>query len=151
MAGWTNRGKAKVLELVFSGAAMPTNFYVALCTSAVAPGPDTNTLSQLTEIAPGNGYNAGGLQLSRNSTDFVPSEDDSGDVGKVTLKNLVYTASGGNLPASGNGARFAVLTSDEATVGNRQVYAYQDLGSDAVVSNGQPLTLQTFGLSLSES
>ena len=70
MAGWTNKGKAHVLGVTFRGVSPPTNYYVALLTSASAPGVDTNTLSQLTEIAAGNGYTSGGYQLSRNSPDF---------------------------------------------------------------------------------
>ena len=50
MAGWTNRGKYSVLDWAFRGATIPTNFYVGLVTSAVAPTADINTFGELTEI-----------------------------------------------------------------------------------------------------
>lgn len=148
-SGITNKGKYKLLDWVFRGTALPTNFYVALITSAVAPTVDTNTFSELTEIAAGNGYTAGGISLTKNSTDFdTLTEDDSGDKGLVQIKDLVWTASGGTLPGSGNGARYAILTDDNATQGSRLVIAWWDLTSDRSVSTGQTLTLQNCELDL---
>lgn len=143
MAGWTNKGKFRLLDWVFRSTAAPTNVYVALVTSAVAPTADINTLSELTEIAAGNGYTTGGIILTRNATDFdVLTEDDALDRALVQIKNLVWTASGGPIPASGAGARYAVLTDDNVTVGSREVLAYWDLTSDRTVSDTQTLTLQ---------
>ncbi len=151
MAGWTNRGKYMILASYLRGATPPTNFYVALCTSATAPTQDTNTLGELTEIAAGNGYTTGGYPLARNSTDFdVLTEDDAGDVAYIQCKDIVWTAVTGNLPASGNGARYAVITDDNATVSSRQVLAYFSLTSDRTVSVGQTLTLQNLELRLTE-
>lgn len=142
MAGFTNRGKKLILDTYFRGAAAPTNFYLALITSAVAPTADTNTLSELTQIASGNGYTTNGISIARNSTDFdTLTEDDTNDWAQALLKDIVWTASGGNLPGSGSGARYAVLTDDNATPGSRQVIAYFDLGSDRTVSDTQTLTL----------
>jgi hypothetical protein len=62
----------------------------------------------------------------------------------------VWTASTGPLPASGGGARYAVLTDDNGTVSSREVLAYFDLVSDRVVSDGQTITLQDSELLLSE-
>lgn len=147
--GWTNKGAAHVLGITFRNATEKTNYYIALVTSAVTPTVDTNTLSQLTEIAAGNGYSSGGYQLTPNSTDFdTLTEDDSGDLGFVQIKDIVWSASGGSIPASGSGARWAVLTDDNATVGNREIYAWWDLSADRVVSNGQTLTLQDLQLTI---
>lgn len=152
MAGWTNKGKAAIMDSYFRATGTPTNFYVALVTSAVAPGPDTDTLSDLTQIATGNGYTDGGYQLSRNDTDFdTLTEDDSNDRGEIQVKDVVWTASGGSIPDSGDGARYAVLTDDNATVANREVLAYWDLSSDRSVSDGQTLTLQDLTLRINES
>jgi len=143
MAGTTNKFKFRCFDWVFRRTAMPSSFYVALCTSAVAPTQDTDTLGQLTQIAAGNGYTSGGFQLSPNSTDFdVLTEDDSLDRGIIQVKDIPWTAAGGAIPGSGNGARWAVLTDANATVGSREVYVYWDLGSDRSVSSGQTLTLQ---------
>lgn len=146
---WTNKGKFHVLGVTFRNATEKTNYYIALVTSATAPTPDTNTLSQLTEIANGNGYTTGGYQLTPNSTDFdTLTEDDSGDKGLVQIKDVAWTASGGTLPGSGSGARYAVLIDDNATVGSREVYAWWDLSSDRSVSSGQTLTLQNLELNI---
>ena len=141
-SGITNKGKYKMLGWVFRAETIPTNFYIALATSAATPDADTNTLGQLTEIADTNGYTTGGYQLTRNSTDFPDwTETDASDLATLLLKDIVWTASGGPIPASGNGARWAVLTDDNVTVGSREIYAWYDLVSDRTVSNGQTLTL----------
>jgi len=143
MAGWTNKGKYKLLGWALRTETKPTNLYMRLVTSATAPSADLNIASELTEIAAGNGYTAGGYQLSFNSTDFdVWTEDDANDRAYVQLKDIVWTASGGNLPASGAGARYSVLTDDNATQGSRECYFYFDLSSDRTVSDTQTLTLQ---------
>jgi len=152
MAGWTNRGKYQILGQYFRGETKPTNLYVMLATSAVAPTADTNTKSELTEIAAGNGYTAGGYQLAFNSTDWDTwTEDDVNDRCQILLKDISWIASSGPIPASGNGARYAVLTDDNGTLGSRLVYAYWDLVSDRSVVDGQTLTLQNCELRLTES
>ena len=151
MAGFTNRGKYLMLGYVFRGTTLPTNFYVALVTSAVAPTQDHNTLSQLTEIAAGNGYTTGGYQLTPGTTDFdVQTENDTSDLALVQIKDVIWTASGGSIPSSGGGARYAVLTDNNVTVGSRQIIAYWSLGSNRTVSSGQTLTLQNCELDLTE-
>ena len=152
MAGWTNKGKMSILDAYFRNAGAPTNFYVALVTDATAPDADTNTLGDLTEIADGNGYTTGGYQLTKNSTDFdVLNEDDTNDRGDIQIKDVAWTASGGSIPGSGNGARYAVLLDDNATVASREVLAYWDLTSSRSVSDGQTLTLQNLELRINES
>ena len=152
MAGFTNKGKFHILGHAFVNITVPTNYYVALVTSAVAPTADHNTLGQLTEIAAGNGYISGGISLTPGATDFdVHSEDDANDRGLVQIKDLVWTASGGDLPGSGDGARYAILTDDNATVANREIYGYFDLTSDRSVSDGQTLTVQNMEMRADES
>jgi hypothetical protein len=151
MAGWTNKGKFRMLGRAYQGVALPTNFFVALVTSATAPVADTNTKSELTEIASGNGYTTGGISLSKNSTDFdVLTEDDANDRALIQIKDLVWTASGGSIPASGNGARYAVFTDDNATQGSREIYHFWDLSADRTVSDTQTLTLQNCEIRITE-
>lgn len=152
MAGMTNKGKFKIFNYYFRrSGALPTNFYIALVTSAVAPTADTDTLGQLTQIATGNGYSTGGFQLTPNATDFDGmTENDINDRLEMMIKDVVWNASGGPIPASGNGARYAVLTDDNGTVGSREVIFWWDLASDRSVSSGQPLTLQDLQVRLQE-
>jgi hypothetical protein len=150
-SGITNRGKKNLLDYVFRNAAEVTNFFIALVTSAAVPTADTNTFSELTEVAAGTGYTAGGISLARNATDFdVLTEDDANDRALVQLKNIVWTASGGSVPTSGNGARYAILTDDNGTPANREVWTYWDLASDRTVSDGQTLTLIDCEMRLTE-
>jgi hypothetical protein len=145
MAGFvTNRGKKRELDVMYRGQNTPGGFYLALVTAAASPTVDTNLWSDLSanEIAAGNGYTAGGLAISRNTTDWdVLTEDDTADRALVQLKNIAWTASGGPIPASGAGARYAVLLDDNATPANREVLIVWDLGADRTVSSGQTLTL----------
>lgn len=149
--GWTNRGLRLALGATFRhlSETEATNYYVALVTDAVAPTRDTNTLSQLTQIATGNGYTDGGYQLTPNSTDFPTiTEDDVNDLASVEIKDVAWTASGGAIPGSGSGARYAVLTTNEVTVANRQIVCFWDLEVARSVSSGQTLTLQDLILEL---
>lgn len=150
MAGWTNRGKYDCLALWARGVSPATAFYMALVKST--PDQDDNTMADLTEIAAGNGYTSGGTSLSRNATDFdVLTEDDTNDYALVQVKDITWTASGGTLPSDGNGATYAVITDDNATVSLRDVYHYGSLGSARVVSSGQNLTIQNFEIRITES
>lgn len=152
MAGWTNKGKWRVLGWVFRGDTIPTNFYARLVTSATAPTADTNTASQLTQITAGNGYTAGGFSLTPGATDFdVHTEDDTGDMGLVQIKDVTWTASGGPIPSAGGDARYCVLTDDDTTDANREILMYWDLGADRSVSDGQALTLQDMEIRITET
>ena len=146
MAGITNRGKKRILDSFFKDTSQPVTFYMALCTSAITPTDLTNTMADLTQVANGNGYNAtaGGVAITRNATGFDvgSTETDASGLAYIQIKDVVYTASGGNLPSDSVGARWAVLTTDEATVATRDVIAYFDLVSARVVSTGQSITLQ---------
>ena len=141
-----------MLDTYFRGAAISgSGFAVFLATSAVSPTQDSNVKTDVTEIATGDGYSAGGINVNRDSTDFdVLTEDDTNDWALVQIKDLVWTASGGPIPASGNGARWALLTDRNATVGSRLIIAYFDLVSDRTVSDGQSITLQNIECRLTE-
>ena len=147
MAGITNRGKRELLD--FLRGDTPTNLFMALCTSANTPDADTNKLSDLTEIQDGQGYTAGGYSLNLDSTDLDNlTEHDSLDRGSIQFKDIIWTASGGTLPASGDGARWAVLVDDQS---DPNVWAYFDMTSDRQVSDGQDLKLENCEIRLNES
>jgi len=151
-SGVTNRGCYTILGEDFRRTTLPTNLYVALCTDAVTPAVDTNTFSELTEIGAGNGYTAGGYSITPGDTDWdTQTEDDANDWAFVQLKDIVWTASGGPIPDSGDGARWAVLTDDNATPADRIIIAWWDLESARSVSDGQALTLQNLEVRLAHS
>jgi hypothetical protein len=145
-SGVTNRGAFLIGSAMLTNGTEPTNFYIALVTSATTPTVDHNTLSEFTEIAAGNGYTSGGLIIARTvagaGLDWASAtEDDTDNRAEFILESAVWTASGGPIPASGSGARWALLTDDNGTVGSRQVLAWWDLVSDRSVGDGQTLTI----------
>lgn len=143
MAGFTNKGKAKLLRNFFQSETPPTNLYVYLVTSATAPTADLNTLGQLTEIS----ETGKEFSLSLNTTDFdtsvSDSEDDTNDKGVMKIKDCTFAGPVTN-------ARYAILVDDNGTEGSREVYCYWDLGSNRSVSSGQTLTLQDLEMNLLE-
>jgi hypothetical protein len=148
MAGLTNRGAYNILGRSYVGQSIPTNYHILLFTGSTAgsgtdPTADTNTVGDHTQIATGNGYSDGGAQLTPGATDFdVHTEDDVNNRGYIQIKDIVFSASGGPIPASGDPAETAALTDDNGTVGSREVEWYWPLGSGYSVSDGQSLTLQ---------
>jgi hypothetical protein len=134
------------------GTAIPGSaFALFLATSAVTPTADTNVKPDVTEIATGNGYVTGGNNVARDSTDWdVHTEDDALDLAKIQIKDEVWTAAGGPIPASGGGARWGLLTDQHVTPASREIEAYFDLASDRTISSGQTLTLQDVELRLTE-
>lgn len=141
---FTNRGKFRMLQSFYRGVNTPSTFYVALVTATVVPTAATNTLSQLAEIAAGNGYTAGGIAVARSAVAWdVLIEDDTLNQARVQAADIVWTPSGGPIPSSGAGATYAVLLDDNVTPANRDVIAYATLTPGPVtVSDTQPLTLQ---------
>lgn len=92
------------------------------------------------ELPNGNGYTTGGIALSRNSTDFSTYTEDTGsNQGIIGVRTCTWTASGGNLPASGTGAAYAILYDTNVA---KNVVAIFDLGGNRTVSDGQQLILQ---------
>jgi len=139
---WTNRGKYLALLWAFRAVSLPAHLYVALLTSDTEPTVDINTLGELTEIADGNGYTEGGYELTPGATDFdTITEDDDDDLALVQVKDISWTASGGSIPDSGNGARYAALLSYHATPASREVIAVWDLVTDRVTTDGNSITL----------
>ena len=137
----TNKGKAHLLSSL-RGVTQPTNYYVALLTNDVPPTVDSNLISDVDEIAATNGYTTGGTSLTKNATDFdVFTEDDTNNYALLQIKDIAFTATGGPLPATGSGARYAALTDDDGTVADREVYAIFDLGEDKALTDTQVLTI----------
>jgi hypothetical protein len=99
-----------------------------------APGPDTNVLTDLIQIAAGNGYTAGGQTISAFDT---LTEDDTVDQGRIQCADVVWTASGGAIPSSGDGIRYAVMLDSS----NNVICAW-DFEADITISAGQQFTIE---------
>lgn len=141
-SGWTNKGKFRVLGWVFNAVSFPSNFFGALVQASPAPSPGTDTMGgppPLAEVPSGNGYTSGGQSLARNNTDFPGiTEDDTNNRAFIRIKDLTWTASGGNLGP----AAYLVLTDNNTTISSREVFVYFDFNTSVTVSPGQSLTLQ---------
>ncbi|KKL26113.1 hypothetical protein LCGC14_2398580, partial [marine sediment metagenome] len=91
------------------------------------------------------------ISIARDAVDFdVITEDDINDRALVQVKDIVWTATGGDLPSDSVGATYAVITDDDVTVSAREVYHYGSLGGARVVSDTQILTIQDFEIRLNE-
>lgn len=138
----TTRCRELLWKWAVRGEINPTNFYIALVTSASIPTSATKTFSELTEIAAGNGYTQGGYELTPGVTDFNSIVvDDPNFFVDIGIKNIAWTASGGPIPASGDPARYWVMTTDSPILTSREIMLYGTLGADRVVTAGNSLTL----------
>lgn len=97
--------------------------------SNTAPLSSNTVFADITEIAAGNGYLAGGV------TATVASSSQTGGVYTLILSGVSWTASGGDIAAN----RYAVLYNDTAS--GKPLIAYADLGASAVIANGNTESL----------
>lgn len=95
---------------------------VALTNSA--PSASNTQLSDITQIANGNGYTTGG------TTATIASSAQSGGTYKLTLNDVLFTASGSLGPF-----RYAVLYNDTAS--NDELIGWWDYGSSITLASGE--------------
>lgn len=96
---------------------------VALTNTAPSASADA-VFADITEIAAGNGYTAGGV------TATVDASALSGGVYTLTLSGVSWTASGGDIATN----RYAVLYND--TAASKNLIAFADFGASAVIADG---------------
>src|SRR5690349_9425105 len=90
----------------------------------------TNTVkANITEIAAGNGYSAGGL------TATLVSDGQTSGVYKLTLAQPILTASGGSVAQF----RYAVLYNSTPASGN--LIGWADYGAEVNLTNGNTFTV----------
>lgn len=100
---------------------------VMLCLTA--PVAANAVKADLTEISAGNGYTAGGTAAT------ISSSAQSSGTYKLTLADVVFTASGGAI----DDFRYAVLYNDTAS--NDELIGYWDYGSTVTVLSGETFTV----------
>lgn len=94
-----------------------------------APSVTNSVKADITEIAAGNGYPAGGLAITT-----VSAAQTSG-IFKLVLADATFMASGGNFAA----ARWAVVYNDSAA--NKELISYFDYGAAFTLPDGEPLVI----------
>jgi hypothetical protein len=101
--------------------------------SNTAPVSTNAVKADLTEIAAGNGYSAGGTQAT-----LVSSSQSSGTY-TLKLNNVTFTASGGSIATF----RYAVLYN--STPANGNLIGWYDYGTTLSVTSGNSFTVQFDG------
>jgi hypothetical protein len=96
----------------------------------VAPVTTNSVKANLTEIAAGNGYAAGGTAVT------ITSSSQSGGTYKLVGNNVTFTASGGSLAQF----RYAVIYNSTAASGN--LIGWWDYGTEVNVTNGNAFQVQ---------
>jgi hypothetical protein len=97
----------------------------------VAPVATNSVKANLTEIAAGNGYSAGG-----NAATLVSDGQTSGTY-KLVVSQPIFTASGGSIAQF----RYAVLYNSTPAAGN--LIGWWDNGAEVNVTNGNSFQVQT--------
>jgi hypothetical protein len=95
----------------------------------VAPVATNTVKANLTEIAAGNGYVAGGTAAS------ITSSAQTSGTYKLVLGDVTFTASGGSIAAF----QYVVLYNDTAT--NDELIAWWDRGSALTLNDGEAFTV----------
>lgn len=95
-----------------------------------APLASNSVKADITEIAAGNGYTAGGDQVLITS-----SSQTSGTYSLVPTSDVVFTASGGTIGPF----RYVVLYNDTAT--NDELISWYDRGASLTLNSGESFTV----------
>jgi len=145
---WTNIHKQRIFEEWFeNGGTAPTYFHFQLATSDTGTwNADLSSCSQVTLVAEGNGYYASGIRALRDGTDIsVPafgSEAQSNDYVEADIGvTLEWTATGGNIPSTGSPPYYLIMTDDNATPTQREIFGFWSLGGNVTLIENQVLTL----------
>ena len=115
-SGVYNTVKARLMRKDIDLGTGGDSLYVSLHTASYVPDPDHATSAQLTNEVVGDGYVAGGKELTGQTV----TQDNAGDVAVFDADNVVW-------PSSTITARYAVVR--DVTVSNALV-CWVDFGED---------------------
>ncbi len=105
--------------------------------SNTAPVATNSVKTNLTEIAAGNGYTAGG-----NTVTIATSSQTGGTYSAVASGNVVFTAAGGPIGPF----RYVAVYNDTAT--NDELVGWLDYGSAVTLADAETFTVNTDGVTL---
>lgn len=129
MASWSKYQDFK--ERLGKGEFNLATDTLKIALSNTAPNVATEALfADITEIAAGSGYTAGGFALAGKTY------TETGGVGTLDANDLVITASGGTMASF----RYVILFDDTAT--GKPLIQVGDLGSVISLGDGESYTLQ---------
>ncbi len=97
----------------------------------VAPVATNSVKADLTEIAAGNGYTAGGTVAT------ISGSSQAGGTYKLTLGDVVFTAAGGAIGPF----RYAVLYNDTPTSPADPLIGWWDYGAGVTLQDGETFTV----------
>ncbi len=100
--------------------------------SNVAPVATNAVFADITEIAAGNGYSAGG-----SAAVFVSGAQTSGTY-KLVLSNVTFTAAGGSIATF----RYVVLYNSTPASPLKPLIGYYDYGTTISITNGNSFQVQ---------
>lgn len=118
-------------ENIGGAIAMNTDTFKLALTNAAQDQTNHTKLSDVTQIAAGNGYVTGGATLT--TVTWAETGANSG-IWKFSSDDVTFTAAGGDIATH----QYAVLYSDTSV--NDLLVGYVDRGSSAVIVNGNSRT-----------
>lgn len=117
----------RVLEGLAEGQHNLQDDEIRIALASGAPNASHSAFSDLTEVAAGSGYAAGGETTPVTASEMVGLEY------HLTLSDVVFTASGGTI------GPFRTIAVYNATSG--LLIAYYDYGADFTIAEGSPFEL----------
>ncbi|MGE0629648.1 MAG: hypothetical protein AB7O43_17705 [Hyphomicrobiaceae bacterium] len=120
------------IEGAFEGTFNLGSDTLKIALTNTAPNATDSQLSEITQIANGNGYTAGGATVT------VSSSAQSGGTYKLVGADVVFTATGAMGPF-----QYAVLYDDDAA--NDELIGYWDYGGAVTLANTDTFTVDFDG------
>ena len=149
---FTNRGAKLLLDYGLGATTAPSTYYAILLTNNSAPTVDSNTIADCEEIVAGNGYTSGGNSYTK--AQIFPDaavQNNTSNYSTLKIEEVHFNAAGGTVPVPPNAAiRWIAITTNEATVADRQIIAVLDLGTTYTIPDGKRLLAATIAGKLAQ-